>query len=144
MLGEQPAVIEQIRQLRAAGFRLAMDDFGVGYSSLSQLKNLEMDVLKIDRSFTSDLSTTGRGRVFFTAIVSMAQALDMRVVAEGVETAEQLAVLRTLHCDEAQGDLLSRPVSLTQMARFMAQRQLHTPDAPSQRLSLVPKRHKIR
>jgi diguanylate cyclase (GGDEF)-like protein len=147
MLGEQPVVIEQIRQLRAAGLRLAMDDFGVGYSSLSLLKNLEMDVLKIDRTFTSDLSTTGRGQVFFKTIVSMAHALDMRVVAEGVETAEQLAVLRTLHCDEAQGDLLSRPVSSAQMARFMVQPQFYAPaapGAPSRRLSLVPRRFAVR
>jgi diguanylate cyclase (GGDEF)-like protein len=144
MVGEQPVVIEQIRQLRAVGFRLAMDDFGVGHSSLSQLKNLEMDVLKIDRSFTSDLSTTAHGQVFFNAIVLMAHALDMCVVAEGVETQEQLAVLRTLHCDEAQGDLLSRPVSSTQMARFMVQPQFYAPAAPSKRLSLVPGRLAVR
>ena len=120
MLGEQPSVIAQLRRLRALGFRLAMDDFGVGYSSLSQLKNIEMDVLKIDRTFTSDLSATGNGQVFFNAIVAMAHALGMRVVAEGVETAEQLAVLRSLRCDEAQGYLLSRPVPPQQIAGLLA------------------------
>lgn len=119
MLGEQPQVIEQLRGLRESGFRLAMDDFGVGYSSLSQLKNLDMQVLKIDRTFTADLAAGHQGQVLFEAIVAMAQALGMRVVAEGVETAAQLAVLRTLACDEAQGYLLARPMSATDMAQAL-------------------------
>jgi len=111
--------------LRALGVKLHIDDFGTGYSSLSQLRTLRMDVLKVDRAFTAELDGGGEGRVFFEAIVSMAHALGMAVVAEGVETAAQLQVLRELGCNEVQGYFISRPLA----AEDLAERYLALPQA---------------
>jgi EAL domain-containing protein (putative c-di-GMP-specific phosphodiesterase class I) len=93
---------------------LAVDDFGTGYSSLSQLQRLDFDVLKVDRAFTTELGNTREGGVFFTAIITMAHALGMRVVAEGVETLEQARHLQLLHCDEIQGYFVSLPLPATE------------------------------
>jgi diguanylate cyclase (GGDEF)-like protein len=120
MMGEQAEVLAELGQLRALGIKLHLDDFGTGYSSLSQLRTLKMDVLKVDRAFTNELEQ-GEGRVFFEAIVSMAHALRMTVVAEGVETAAQLRILQELGCDEVQGFHISRPLAPGDIAaRFLA------------------------
>jgi EAL domain-containing protein (putative c-di-GMP-specific phosphodiesterase class I) len=92
------------------GIKLLVDDFGTGYSSLAQLQRLDFDVLKVDRAFTSVVEKTKEGKVFFTAIITMAHALGMRVVAEGVENEAQLTILQELECDEMQGFFLSHPV----------------------------------
>jgi EAL domain-containing protein (putative c-di-GMP-specific phosphodiesterase class I) len=103
---------EQVRRmlhgLREHGVRAALDDFGTGYSSLSQLYKLNFDGLKIDRAFIVQLGKTEGGIVIVRAIVTMARALAMRVVAEGVETMEQVDMLRALDCDEIQGWLISK------------------------------------
>jgi EAL domain-containing protein (putative c-di-GMP-specific phosphodiesterase class I) len=101
---------------------LYVDDFGTGYSSLSQLQRLRMDGLKVDRAFTAQLGVAAEGTVFFQAIVSMAHALGMSVVAEGVETAAELDVLATLRCDEVQGYLIDRPMPAAQMATLLQRR----------------------
>jgi len=111
MLGEKASVVEELEKIRALGIQLLIDDFGTGYSSLAQLQRLHLDVLKIDRAFLAELDRSHEGEVFVKAIISMAHALDMTVVAEGVETKSQLAILRALSCDEAQGYILSRPMS---------------------------------
>jgi EAL domain-containing protein (putative c-di-GMP-specific phosphodiesterase class I) len=100
----------QIADLRALGVSISIDDFGTGYSSLSQLQKLDVDVLKIDRSFTAELCRTTPGEVLVRTIIEMSKALGMVVVAEGVETPEQFQKLRALGCDEMQGFLISRPV----------------------------------
>jgi EAL domain-containing protein (putative c-di-GMP-specific phosphodiesterase class I) len=110
MMGEDGIVMAELSDIRSLGIQLLVDDFGTGYSSLSQLQRLDMDVLKIDRVFTNELTRSIQGGIFFKAIVSMAHALSMKVVAEGVETKEQLEILRELSCDEVQGYLISRPV----------------------------------
>lgn len=110
MMGEDNAIIADLCEIRELGVKLLVDDFGTGYSSLSQLQRLDMDVLKIDRVFTNELTKSKEGDIFFKAIVSMAHALDMTVVAEGVETQEQVNALRRLACDEIQGYFISRPV----------------------------------
>ena len=110
MMGEQEEVLAELGAIRALGVKLHVDDFGTGYSSLSQLQKLKMDVLKVDRAFTSELGNSREGRVFFQAIVSMAHALGMSVVAEGVETIEQLRILQELGCNEVQGYYLARPM----------------------------------
>ena len=118
MMGEHAEVLAELAQLRALGIKLHLDDFGTGYSSLSQLRTLKMDVLKVDRAFTNELEQ-GEGRVFFEAIVSMAHALCMSVVAEGVETAAQLRILQELGCDEVQGYFIARPLPPPEIeARF--------------------------
>jgi len=110
---ENPEAAHRILQgLRALGVRLAIDDFGVGYSSLSHLKYLlPVDLIKIDKSFVDGLLDDGDSRAIVTAIVELAHALGVQAVAEGVETAEQADVLRTLGCHTAQGYHFSRPLS---------------------------------
>ena len=94
---------EVLERLRRIGVRIALDDFGTGYSSLSYLQMLPVDMLKLDRSFVARLSTDPRDRAILAGMVDLAHALDLTVVAEGVETAEQLADLRAMHCDQVQG-----------------------------------------
>ncbi len=124
MMGEHDEVIAELAAIRALGIKLHVDDFGTGYSSLSQLQRLKMDVLKVDRAFTAELDRSKEGRVFFQAIVSMAHALGMAVVAEGVETAQQLAILQELGCNEVQGYFVARPLPAADMAGLMARRFL--------------------
>ena len=124
MMGEQDEVIAELAAIRTLGIKLHVDDFGTGYSSLAQLQRLKMDVLKVDRAFTAELGASKEGKVFFQAIVSMAHALGMSVVAEGVETAAQLAILQELDCNEVQGYFIARPLPADDMAGLMARRFL--------------------
>jgi diguanylate cyclase (GGDEF)-like protein/PAS domain S-box-containing protein len=103
-------IADAMTELRAMGVRIDLDDFGTGYSSLSYLHQFPIDTLKIDRSFVARIGVTDEGLEIVNTILSLAQSLDMDVVAEGVETAEQLAQLQKLHCSYAQGYHLSRPV----------------------------------
>lgn len=113
MSGDSQHVAESLEALQRLGVKLAVDDFGTGYSSLSQLQRLDFDVLKVDQAFTADLVKTPEGEIFFTAIITMAHALGMRVVAEGVENIEQVKKLKALRCDEVQGFYISRPLPAT-------------------------------
>ena len=124
MMGDHDDILAELAALRALGIKLHVDDFGTGYSSLSQLQRLKMDVLKVDRAFTMELGRSKEGTVFFQAIVSMAHALGMAVVAEGVETAEQLAILQGLDCNEVQGYYIARPVAAGEMMDMMRRRFL--------------------
>jgi diguanylate cyclase (GGDEF)-like protein/PAS domain S-box-containing protein len=101
--------ISRLETLRAMGVRLALDDFGTGYSSLTYLQRLPVQTLKIDKSFIDRILDTGANKTIIRTIVDMAHQLDMTVVAEGVETAEQLEYLAGSRCDLAQGYLFSRP-----------------------------------
>ncbi len=107
-----------LRQLRKLGLHITLDDFGTGYSSLSYLKQLPIDSVKIDSRFVRDLNDTREGVALVNAIVGMAHGLGIRVVAEGVESLDVLALLKRLGCDEAQGYLLSRPVPVGDALRF--------------------------
>ncbi|MBA2409912.1 MAG: EAL domain-containing protein [Gammaproteobacteria bacterium] len=102
--------------LRAAGITIAIDDFGVGFSSLSYLKRFPVDTLKIDRSFTHGIPAHADNAAICRAIVAMAHSLNLKVTGEGVETEEQLAFLRELNCDAVQGYLLSRPLPADEFA----------------------------
>jgi diguanylate cyclase (GGDEF)-like protein len=108
VMNETAAVVSAIEAIRQTGIKVLLDDFGTGYSSLSQLYKLNFDGLKIDRAFIVQLGKTEGGIVIVRAIVTMARALAMRVVAEGVETMEQVDMLRALDCDEIQGWLISK------------------------------------
>jgi diguanylate cyclase (GGDEF)-like protein/PAS domain S-box-containing protein len=110
LMTELETPIESLRKLQALGVRIVLDDFGTGYSSLSYLRRLPLDAVKLDRSFVSRLDESLTDRQIVAAVVQLARALRMTVVAEGVETAEQLAALRQLGCHLAQGYHLARPM----------------------------------
>jgi EAL domain-containing protein (putative c-di-GMP-specific phosphodiesterase class I) len=101
-----------INALRDLGLRLAIDDFGTGYSSLLYLKRFPVGVLKIDRSFVSGLGKNPEDEVIATTILSLAKALELEVVAEGVENEHQLDCMRELGCDYGQGYWFGRPISI--------------------------------
>jgi diguanylate cyclase (GGDEF)-like protein len=111
---------DTLQALRAMGLHLAVDDFGTGYSSFSYLKHLPLDALKIDRSFIREVTISPDDAAITTAIIAMAHALELRVVAEGIETEAQRAVLRAQGCDDMQGYLFSRPVPAEALAAFLA------------------------
>jgi diguanylate cyclase (GGDEF)-like protein/PAS domain S-box-containing protein len=112
-----------LEALQAQGIQVAIDDFGKGYSSLIQLKRLPIDELKIDSSFVREIVLDRDDAAIVQAIIGLAHNLDLRVVAEGVETAEQLTFLKNERCDEAQGYFFSRPLPAAEFARSY----LHTP-----------------
>jgi diguanylate cyclase (GGDEF)-like protein/PAS domain S-box-containing protein len=112
--------IERLKTLRDLGVTIAIDDFGTGYSSLNYLARLPMDTLKIDRSFVVGMTQSPESRTIVSTIISLAHSLGLKVVAEGVETEEQLNLLRLLKCDEMQGFLLSRPVASDDIASFLS------------------------
>jgi diguanylate cyclase (GGDEF)-like protein len=111
-----------IERLRALGVGIAIDDFGTGYSSLAYLKRLKPNQLKIDRSFVSDAATDSDSRAIVKGVVGLANALGLNVVAEGVETQEQLQFLRDSGCHTLQGYFLGRPVTVEQLEAWMARR----------------------
>ena len=112
--------IETMKELRALGVRLSIDDFGTGYSSLSALKRFPVERLKIDRSFIQDLPDDEDDCAVASAVISLGQKLNLRVIAEGVETEAQVAFLRENHCDELQGYHFSRPVAADAIPALLA------------------------
>ncbi|MFQ5736468.1 MAG: EAL domain-containing protein [Thermodesulfobacteriota bacterium] len=111
MMGNIEETVRKMNAFRELGVRFVIDDFGTGYSSLSYIKMLPIAMLKIDRSFVRDLLTNSDDKAIVTAIIRMAHSMDVEVVAEGVETQEQAAYLKSIGCDKLQGYLLSRPVA---------------------------------
>jgi EAL domain-containing protein (putative c-di-GMP-specific phosphodiesterase class I) len=104
-----------LQALKELGVLLAIDDFGTGYSSLSYLQRFPLDIVKVDRMFVEQLGMRTGGDEIVSAVIQLAHALGLEVVAEGVETEQQLDVLRALECDFAQGFLFSRPVPATEL-----------------------------
>ena len=111
MITQPEQALETLRTLSSMGVRIAIDDFGTGYSSLSFLQRFPIHRLKIDKSFVSNIATERNVRTLVKTIIAMADSLDLEVVAEGVETVQQLHVLADLGCSQAQGYLISHPVS---------------------------------
>ena len=112
--------IGKLSQLREAGLGVAIDDFGTGYSSLRLLARLPVDTLKVDRSFVQSIADTPNMLTLVSTIVSLARAFNMKTVAEGVETSEQLQMLRLIKCDQAQGFLLGRPTPVADVPAVIA------------------------
>jgi len=113
------SVLTVLKRLKQRGVKLAIDDFGTGYSSLSYLKRFDIDRLKIDQSFVRDLATDPDDAAIVRAIIQMADSLNLRTIAEGVETEEMRCQLRSFGCNEAQGFLYARPMPAADMARFL-------------------------
>ncbi len=111
--------IATLHELKALGVQLAIDDFGTGYSSLAYLKRFPIDRLKIDRTFVCALSTDAHDRAIASAVISLAENMNLSVTAEGVETENQLAFLKSRNCNEVQGYYLSRPLPVVEMDAFM-------------------------
>ena len=112
--------VETMRELEAMGMSLSVDDFGTGYSSLSALKSFPISRLKIDKSFVADLAHSADDQAIAAAVISLGHKLNLRVIAEGVETEQQRDFLRANDCDEMQGYLFSRPVPAHEIARMLA------------------------
>jgi len=119
LLQDEPSVAEVLRQLKEIGVMLALDDFGTGYSSLSYLKRFPIDTVKIDRSFVRDIASDSDDASIVSAVIGMGTNMRMRVVAEGVETREQLEFLRERSCPQAQGYYFSRPVAASECGRLL-------------------------
>jgi diguanylate cyclase (GGDEF)-like protein len=119
VMGDVAGVRSVIAELRALGVRVSLDDFGTGYSSLSYLKHFDVDALKIDRTFVNDLPHDRGDAAIVTAVVALGHAMGLRVVAEGVETAEQVEVVKRLGCDEMQGFYFSKPLPPEQLGRYL-------------------------
>lgn len=110
LVGNVDAAVATMRDLKRLGVKLGLDDFGTGYSSMAYLQHFPFDVLKIDRSFVMNLGSTHVAQTIAEGIVALGRALELYVVAEGVETLEQLAILRKMHCHAGQGYLFGRPL----------------------------------
>ena len=106
-----PAILAEIERLRAEGATIAVDDFGTGYSNLARLRDLPIDRVKLDRSLIADIARSEQARAIAYAVTELVHGLGHRVVAEGVETADQRAVLDVIGCDVVQGFALAHPMS---------------------------------
>ena len=124
LINEEDIVLCVLRSLKKIGVQLAIDDFGTGYSSLSRLKNFPIDRLKIDQGFVHNIEQDSENAAIVVAVIAMAEGMDMKVIAEGVETDGQLAFLTKKCCNEVQGYLLSKPLPSAQVAEFLM-RRLH-------------------
>ncbi|MBV8295481.1 MAG: EAL domain-containing protein [Acidimicrobiia bacterium] len=121
LMRDTDGALESLLGLKALGVRLAIDDFGTGYSSLSYLKRFPIDILKVDRAFVSGLGADNDDTAIIAGILAMARGLRVDVVAEGVETADQVRVLRVLDCPYAQGFHFARPLSGTEFERLLGE-----------------------
>ena len=119
-VGNTRFIADRINQLREHGVGIALDDFGTGYSSLSILQQLNIDRLKIDRSFVSGAQSGPQSMGIVRTILALADHLNLRTIAEGIETEEQRANLLGLGCEEGQGYLLSRPLDEAAFLRFIS------------------------
>jgi len=115
------SAILTMRKIQQMGISIAIDDFGTGYSSLSYLKRFPIDVLKVDRSFVTDIPNDLSDMEITAAVIAMAHKLNLKVVAEGIETQEQIDFLRSNRCEYGQGFLIARPMSASQLEAYIQQ-----------------------
>jgi len=119
LINNAEAAFTRLSELKALGVRLSLDDFGTGYSSFKYLKNFPFDTLKIDRSFIKNIHNDPKNRAIVVAMIQMARTLDMKVVAEGVETTSEFAFLYSYDCDEIQGYLFSPAIPSQSLQRLI-------------------------
>jgi diguanylate cyclase (GGDEF)-like protein len=135
MIGDDKTTQEELRMLECMGLKLMIDDFGTGYSSLSHLQKLNVDVLKIDKSFVQVLSSQDQSEPLCQAMIQIGKTLGMDVVAEGVETEEQLAALQAMGCDEIQGFLVAAPLPVDEAEKLLTHGPFFKPATHSARLN---------
>jgi diguanylate cyclase (GGDEF)-like protein/PAS domain S-box-containing protein len=123
LMGNPEQSIATLTQIKALGVHIAIDDFGTGYSSLAYLKRLPIDTLKIDKTFVADLSTDPDDEAITTTVIMMAHSLGLDVIAEGVETLDQMRYLAEQNCDEVQGNLISHPLDADRILQFLLDRR---------------------
>jgi len=119
IMHDAQSVVANLQAFRNMGVKLSVDDFGTGYSSLSYLKRFPVDRLKIDQSFVRDISTDADDVAIAQAVITLGHTMNLRVIAEGVETLEQLAFLRANQCDEMQGYLFGKPVPAHEFGKLL-------------------------
>ena len=134
MIGDEPEVVETLQRLRGLGLRLALDDFGTGCSSLSHLVEFPITALKIDQSFVKEIGVSQRANAITAAVLAMGHNLGLQVIAEGVESEQQLQFLRARGCNIFQGYLFSRPLAADDLEALVrapaadSKYKLHFPD----------------
>lgn len=120
LAADEVDILNMLVSLKQMGVSLSIDDFGTGYSSLSRLKNFPISTLKIDKNFIQDIETDSANAAIVAAVIAMCKGLDMKTIAEGVETVRQLDYLKTLGCDQVQGFLLAKPMTSGQVEKFLS------------------------
>jgi diguanylate cyclase (GGDEF)-like protein len=135
MVGDDKTTQEELRMLEGMGLKLMIDDFGTGYSSLSHLQKLNVDVLKIDKSFVQALSSQDQSEPLCQAMIQIGKTLGMAVVAEGVETEEQLVALQAMGCDEIQGFLIAAPLPISEAEKLLTHSPFFKPLSTSNKLN---------
>ncbi len=129
LMSDAEEAVQMLRELKNLGVRLSVDDFGTGYSSLAYLRRFPLDTLKIDRTFVRDAASNPDDAILTLAIINLAHTMRLKVVAEGVETAEQLNYLRLHGCDEMQGYYFSRPLAVDDCTQALIEdRRLQQPE----------------
>ena len=118
IIADKPHALANLRRLKDMGVAISLDDFGAGYSSLETLRSFPFAKIKLDRSLVTELETSSTARAMMRAVIALGKSLGVHVLAEGVETAEQLAILRAKGCDEIQGYLLGRPVPIDELLKL--------------------------
>jgi EAL domain-containing protein (putative c-di-GMP-specific phosphodiesterase class I) len=122
LIKDTEKVLSLVQRLKSQGVKFSIDDFGTGYSSLSYLKQFNVDKLKIDQSFVRDMADDPNDAAIVNAIIQMAKSLNLTTIAEGVEDARQLELLRQQNCDEVQGYHFARPMPADEFTAFIAKR----------------------
>ena len=119
LIGDFTRAVSILRRLKSLGVRIAMDDFGTGYSSLSYLQSFPFDKIKIDQAFVANLSHSQQAATIIRAVIALGRGLNLPVVAEGVETEEQIRFLASEHCNEIQGYFVGRPKPIEDYAEVV-------------------------
>lgn len=137
LMADGEGTLKMLRALAKLGVTLSIDDFGTGYSSLAYLKRFPINTVKIDRAFVKDLDQDEDGRVIANAIISLAHSLSLKTIAEGVETEAQAALLARHGCDEIQGYMIGRPLTVADFTEFASSysardRERHSRSKPLQ------------